>query len=305
MKAVKSYTSTLHVHVRYYVYQPKVVLRIKGIIQLHHGLGEHAELYDHFASYLLGQGFVVVVSDFVGHGQSLIDFEQGYFGNKMGVYHIVEDMKHLLDIVREAYPDTPYFMMGVDIGGAFVQKFASQYGDFIEGMLLLGTLGKRRRHLLQDGYLSLGKVLYGPMHKANYVYRQLNRKWDKHFGDTRYDKNWFSSDEEERQKYIQDSMSDFVYTIQGYKDIFRLVREVNSDECVYKIPEYLSIYIGVGQDDPLARGAKRLVEKYKKRGIRDLTFDVFEKRRHALLFEKNKDEVYKHILQWLNDRTYV
>lgn len=305
MKAVKSYTSTLHVHVRYYVYQPKVVLRIKGIIQLHHGLGEHAELYDHFASYLLGQGFVVVVSDFVGHGQSLIDFEQGYFGNKMGVLHIVEDMKHLLDIVRETYPDTPYFMMGVDIGGAFVQKFASQYGDFIEGMLLLGTLGKRRRHLLQDGYLSLGKVLYGPMHKANYIYRQLNRKWDKRFNDTRYDKNWFSSDEEERQKYIQDSMSDFVYTIQGYKDIFRLVREVNSDDSVYKIPEYLSIYIGVGEDDPLARGAKRLVDKYKKRGIRDLTFDVFEKRRHAVLFEKNKDEVYKQILQWLNNRTYV
>ena len=41
------------VHVRYYVYEPKVVLRVKGIVQIHHGLGEHADNYDHFASCLL------------------------------------------------------------------------------------------------------------------------------------------------------------------------------------------------------------------------------------------------------------
>lgn len=73
----------MHVHVRYHVYEPKVVLRVKGVVQIHHGIGEHADRYEHFASYLLNQGFVVVVSDFAGHGKSLIDFEQGYFGKKM------------------------------------------------------------------------------------------------------------------------------------------------------------------------------------------------------------------------------
>ncbi len=60
-----------------------MVLRIKGIVQIHHGIGEHADRYDHFASFLLNQGFVVVVSDFAGHGKSLIDFEQGFLVLKM------------------------------------------------------------------------------------------------------------------------------------------------------------------------------------------------------------------------------
>ena len=47
MKRSATYVSCMHVHVRYYVYEPKVVLRVKGIVQIHHGLGEHADNYDH------------------------------------------------------------------------------------------------------------------------------------------------------------------------------------------------------------------------------------------------------------------
>ncbi len=61
MRITETYTSCMHVHVRYHIYQPKVILRVKGIIQIHHGMGEHADRYDHFASFLLNHGFVVVV----------------------------------------------------------------------------------------------------------------------------------------------------------------------------------------------------------------------------------------------------
>ena len=64
MKRTATYTSSMHISIRYYVYEPEVVLRIKGIVQIHHGLGEHADRYEHFASFLAARGFVVVVSDF-------------------------------------------------------------------------------------------------------------------------------------------------------------------------------------------------------------------------------------------------
>ena len=34
MKRSATYVSCMHVHVRYYVYEPKVVLRVKGIVQI-------------------------------------------------------------------------------------------------------------------------------------------------------------------------------------------------------------------------------------------------------------------------------
>lgn len=305
MKITETYTSCMHVHVRFHIYQPKVVLRVKGLVQIHHGMGEHADRYDHFASFLLNHGFVVVVSDFVGHGKSLIDFEQGYFGNGGGPENLVKDMFHLYEIMRKDYPDVPYFLLGVDIGSLFIRKFVNEYGDFIDGILLLGTLAKIEHKHIQNGYLSIMKTLKGPAHKAHKLFMDLHSHWNRRIFQADSDVEWFTSDPLERQKFLSDPMSHFAYTIQGYKDIIQTVKEVNSEESIEKTPDYLPIYIAIGEHDPLARGVKELVEKYKNKGVRDLTFHVFEKRRHALLFEQNKKEVYFDILNWLEERTYL
>ena len=72
-----------------------------------------------------------------------------------------------------------------------------------------------------------------------------------------------------------------------------------------KIPPHLSIYIGTGEEDPMNKGLEKLVQKYKKAGIKDVTYEVFEKRRHALLFEVKYQEIYQSLLNWLNERTYL
>lgn len=305
MKITETYTSCMHVHVRYHIYHPKVILRVKGVIQIHHGMGEHADRYDHFASFLLNHGFVVVVSDFVGHGKSLIDFEQGYFGKENGSNSIVKDMFHLFEIIREDYPDAPYFMLGVDIGSIFIRKFVSEYGDFIDGVLLLGTLAKVEHRYIQNTYLSLMKMIKGPVHRAQRLFQGLNTTWNRRLFKVSRGTHWLTSDSQERQSYRNDPLSYFAYTIQGYRDILQTILEVNADDCIQKIPNYLPIYIAEGEYDPLARGVKQLVEKYKNKGIRDLTYHVFEKRRHALLFEQNKKEIYFDILDWLEERTYL
>lgn len=89
MKRHAVFTSSMHISIHYFIYEPQVVLRVKGIVQIHHGLGEHAGRYEHFASFLASHGYVVVVSDFAGHGRSLIDFEQGYFGEHDGPIHLI------------------------------------------------------------------------------------------------------------------------------------------------------------------------------------------------------------------------
>jgi len=304
MKRMEHYTSSMHIHVRYYVYEPKVILRVKGVVQIHHGLCEHADRYEHFASYLSNHGFVVVVSDFVGHGKSLIDFEQGYFGKNNGIQNLISDMYHLQKIIRGQYPDAPYFMLGVDLGSLLIRKFMSDYGDFIEGAILLGTLSKVERSFIKKAYLYMMKKWRGPAHKDHRYFERWQQRLNQL---TTHGKNaeWLTSDAHERKKYLSDPMTHFAYTIQGYYDIIQVTKEVNSDESIAKIPTYLSVYIGTGEVDPLSRKIDLLIEKYKKRGIKDLTFHSFEKRHHALLFETNKKEIYDDILEWLNERTYL
>lgn len=305
MKRTEAYTSCMHVHVRYHVYEPKVVLRVKGIIQIHHGIGEHADRYDHFASYLLNQGFVVVVSDFAGHGKSLIDFEQGYFGKENGPNNLVKDMQHLHLIMRGRYPDVPYFMLGSDLGSVLIRKYMSEYGDFIEGALLLGTQTEVEYRHIKKIYLGLLKIWKGPLYKANSYFQSFHQRLNRKIYQATSEVDWLTSDDEEKKKFLNDPMTHFSYTVQGYKDMIRVINEVNSEESIAKIPQYLSLYIGVGEFDPMGKKIKKLYDKYKKMEIRDLTLKVFSGKRHALLFEKGKQDVYQDILNWLNERTYL
>ena len=51
MKLTETYTSLTQTHIKFDIYQPNVILRYKGIIQLHHGLCEHSDRYQKFAEY--------------------------------------------------------------------------------------------------------------------------------------------------------------------------------------------------------------------------------------------------------------
>ena len=119
------------------------------------------------------------------------------------------------------------------------------------------------------------------------------------------DMDWLTSDEDERQRFLEDPMSHFAYTVQGYRDIIHMIQEVNTEKTIMSIPSFLSIYIGIGENDPMCPHIQKLIEKYKKIPLQDLTFEIFSGQRHALLFEKDKKLVYKSILKWLNERTYL
>ena len=119
------------------------------------------------------------------------------------------------------------------------------------------------------------------------------------------DMDWLTSDEDERKKFLDDPMAHFTYTVQGYRDMTEMIRSVNSDKSIMKIPAYLSIYMAVGENDPMNVHIQKLIQKYKNIPIEDLTFHIFKGQRHALLFEKEKKKVYQSILDWLDERTYL
>ena len=299
MKIAETFTSHLHVRVRYYIYQPKVVLRIKGIVQIYHGRGEHADMYEHFARYLLDNGFVVVVSDIVGHGQSLIDFELGYFGKEKGIDFLVKDIERLRTIIRRRFDEAPFFMIGVDLGSLLVRKYISEYGDYIEGAMLLGTIAHVKYSWIKKKYFDYMRILKGPLYKTS-LYRRVF-----HRGQNLQTEHWVTDDASEMQEYLNDPMRNFIYTTQSYRDFLSLISDVNSDATINKIPEYLSLYIAKGKHDKIDHGMDQLIEKYKKQNIRDFTYHEFENCGHSLVFDSNKREVYKDVLKWLNERTYL
>ena len=63
-------------------------------LQLTHGMAEHIDRYDEFASFLAENGVLVYGNDIASHGKSIAPgMPKGYFGEKNGWDVIVKDMQ--------------------------------------------------------------------------------------------------------------------------------------------------------------------------------------------------------------------
>ena len=52
----------------------------------------------------------------------------------------------------------------------------------------------------------------------------------------------------------------------------------------------------------MSRGVLACIDAFKRSGMRDITIRIYPEGRHEMLNEVNRDEVYEHILQWLDQR---
>lgn len=72
-----------------------------------------------------------------------------------------------------------------------------------------------------------------------------------------------------------------------------------------RIPKTLPILLLSGALDPVGeqgRGVRRVYREFKRLGMRDVRLRLYPGARHELLNEINRDEVCRHILQWIRKR---
>lgn len=71
--------------------------------------------------HIAAQGYAVVINDHLGHGKSVASGgAYGYFGDG-GCQNLVKDMHKLYEIVRQDYPQIPYFLLGHSMGSFWLE----------------------------------------------------------------------------------------------------------------------------------------------------------------------------------------
>ncbi len=304
MKSTETYTSTTATHVKFDIYLPTVMIRYKAIVQIHHALSEHSGRYQRFAEYLAHEGFVVIVSDFPGHGTSLYNFEQGYFGVGDATETLVSDMQRLRNIMAARYPDLPYFIIGNQFGSLVLRQYLARYGDFVQGAIIMGTCGKRHFNNLARLFVFGDSLVKGKMHRSRTIQRNLiNRIVSKN-----RDSFYITDDKREMQQYLDDPFTNFIYTNNAYQQFFELIKDVSNQENIKKIPDYVSVLILSGKKDPFGNfgmGPKWLYDHLKAQGQKDLEIKIYNDSHGDILHDSQRLEVYQDILDWLNARTFV
>ena len=116
--------------------------KIRGVIQIVHGMSEHKERYLPFMEYMTGRGFACVIHDHRGHGKSVkASGDLGYmYGG--GAHAMVEDIRRVNDFIHRRYAHKKVILLGHSMGSLAVRTYLKKYDRSVDLVILSGSPSK-------------------------------------------------------------------------------------------------------------------------------------------------------------------
>ncbi len=278
----------------------------KGVVQISHGMVESAARYRRFAERLVNSGYVVYANDHRGHGQTAGAPEKvGYCGHN-GFTGMVSDMHQLTDLIRVQNPGLPILIFGHSMGSFLTQQYmVEDSAKPLAGVILSGTSGKDSTVLLWILSTIARKEIkkHGAQWKSQRLTNLIFGNYNRSFKPSRTEFDWLSRDPVEVDEYINNPFYGAACSSGFYADLFEARRKMFRSETLRKLPESLPVYILAGARDPVGRkgsGVLKLVKLYQKYGLKHVESRIYSGGRHEMLNETNRDEVMKHVIEWMD-----
>ena len=275
------------------------------ILQIVHGMVEYVGRYDDFAGYLAERGILVVGDDHLGHGLSVKEGEPyGYFCRHDAPTVLVRDEHRLKKMTQEQYPGIPYIILGHSMGSFITRNYLIKYGTGIDGAIIMGT-GMQPKAVLLFGIvlIAIQSLIFGDDHVAKFVNKLVfgsnNKQADGGSG------SWLSRNEENVRKYEADPLCSFIFTVNGFQTLFKLIYNLHDKEKLKKMPVNLPIIFLSGAEDAVGdcgKGVERVYQSFKEIGMENVQMKLYPKDRHEILNEVDKEDVYADIYRWILQR---
>ena len=277
---------------------------VKAVLQICHGMVEYIRRYDEFARFLCDRGYYVVGNDHLGHGKSVqAKSEYGFFNEKYGNACVLGDMHTLCQRTARKYPGVPYFMLGHSMGSSLLRQYIQMYGNGLSGAVLMGVTSDQKKAALLFGkrLCRVMAAFRGWHYRSKMVDKMVVGPYNKKFKPAHTRADWITSDREQLDAYVSDPLCSFMFTVNAYYNVFSGMIGMQRKESVYMIPKGLPILFMSGAEDPVGdfgKGVRKIYEKYRAAGIRDVTLRLYTGDRHEILNETDRDQVYADLLEW-------
>ena len=281
---------------------------LKGVVQIAHGMAEHAARYAYFARCLNKAGYAVYANDHRGHGRSAeSESQQGYLGGKNGFDLLIADMAHLAQIAQANHPNIPLFLFGHSMGSFASQRFLMDYADLTDGLILSGSNGKQGAALSLGRWIAgIERTLRGDRAKSNLLNRLSFGAYNKKIAPNRTPYDWLSRDEASVDRYIADPWCGAVFPTSFFTGFFDTLLYIENPKHFHKIPTSIPIIILSGDQDPVGsfgKGVAELYNRYRSVGVQEVIMKLYTGARHEILNELNRDDVIQDILDFLETHT--
>jgi len=183
----------------------------KGVVQINHGMAEHAARYERFAIALTKAGYHVIAHDHRGHGQTTAkDAPLGVFSNKNGLEKAIDDIAHVNALARKKYDGLPVIAFGHSMGVILGLNYVFKYPDTV-GAVALWNIGFETGPLVAmfKILLKIERMFKGSDVPSAIALKLTFHDWNKKHAPNRTHFDWLSRDEKEVDKYVADPLCGF------------------------------------------------------------------------------------------------
>lgn len=286
------------------------IVKPVSILQIVHGMAEHIDRYDEFATYMAERGILVVGDDHLGHGKTAAanNGVKGYFCEQDPATVLVRDEHRLKKTIQSQYPGVPYFLLGHSMGSFIARNYLCKYGSGIDGAIIMGTGMQPLALLRVSGVLAgIQKLLLGGKHVSNLLNTAAFGAYLKKIENPKTPSDWLTKDADIVQKYIEDEDCGFVFTANGFGTLFTLIKRLHDKEYLVQMPKELPVFFVSGKEDPVGDYGQAVEAVYKtftELGMQNVSCKLYNEDRHEILNELDRAQVYEDLYQWVKDAAH-
>ncbi len=288
-----------------FVYCWEDVSNPKAVVQIFHGMAEHAGRYKEFAQYLNSRGFIVYADDHRGHGRTAGTVDQlGCIGGD-GFNNIVNDEHVIKEFIQKKHKGLGIIILGHSFGSFVAQEYIMRYGRDIVGVILCGSAKKSGIDVGAGKILAyFQKSISGEDKKSKLLDFLSFGNNNKRIKDSKCKSAWLSTDKEAVKKFDEDPFCGTIFTAGFYYYFLKGLSQLYIKERLQQIPSSLPVFIIAGEEDPVGnygKSVRKLHEIYTKRGIKDARLKLYKGQRHEILNEINRKKVFSDVARWIDE----
>lgn len=278
----------------------------KGVVQISHGMAEHARRYDDFANFLNQNGYVVYADDHRAHGMTSTKQStkgvKGYHKNDI-FFDTVKDECAITAMLKDRY-GVPVIYLGHSYGSMLGQRYIEECKDYTAAVLSGSAMMKGAILTGGAALAGLQYKLHGGEKTATFLDKMSFGSYNKPFKSEKVNFAWLSRDRETVKKYNLDEQCGYVMSIAFFNFFLNGLKQSYTKQNLAKIDLNKPIAIFSGDKDPVGGNGKlvtKLYEQYKNLGVKNLSCKLYPDARHEILNEINRAEVYNDFLARINE----
>lgn len=268
-----------------------------GIIQMVHGMCEHKGRFMHVLRAMADRGFVALMHDSRGHGDSVRQPEDIGYCYESKEVGFVADIYKITQQIKKEYPNLPLVLYGHSMGSLAVRTFLRNHDNLIDGLIVAGCPGYNDLLPLGLWAVKQMKAKNGERYRSDLSQHVVLDGFKNHFR-TEGEYAWLAVKKSVAEEFQKDVRCNFTYTLNGFETLLNMMY-ITYRAIGYQMenPDLPILFIS-GMDDPCYLSEskwKQAIERMLELGYCNIQEIRYDGMRHEIHNEEDNDMVFDDI----------